>query len=64
MSKKDIKIGDKVVYRNMYGPDIYAIVESEGKYGGLKCRLCEPITHIEAMPDQLELVEPETGNET
>lgn len=64
MSKKDIKIGDKVVYRSKYTSDIYAIVECESKYGGLKCRLCEPITHIEAMPNQLELVEPATGNET
>ena len=64
MTEQEIKVGDKVVYRSMYAPDIYAIVECEGKYGGLMCRLCEPITHIEAMPNQLELVEPATGNAT
>jgi hypothetical protein len=55
MSKKDIKVGDMVVYRNMLSADMYAIVESVNKYGGLRCRLCEPITHIEAAPEQLEL---------
>jgi hypothetical protein len=64
MSRKDIKIGDKVVCRNPLMANKYAIVEGIGRYGGLRCRLCEPITHIEAMPDQLELVEPATGNET
>lgn len=58
MSKnKDIKIGDIVVYRTLIANDMYAIVESINKYGGLRCRLCEPITHIEAMPGQLELVD-------
>ena len=56
MSRKDIKIGDKVVYHTLLANDMYAIVESVNKYGGLRCRLCEPITHIEAMPRQVELV--------
>lgn len=64
MNEQDIKIGDKVVFRNMFSADMYAIVESINEYGGLRCRLIEPITHIEAMPNQLELVEPATGNET
>ena len=57
MTEQDIKIGDKVVYRNMFAADMYAIVESINEYGGLRCRLIEPITHIEAMPSQLELVD-------
>ena len=56
MSKKDIKVGDKVVFRNKYISELHAIVESINEYGRLKCRLCEPITHIEVMPTQIEVV--------